>query len=349
MDKQKLVRIIIKELDELKILSEEVGEIQDDTSLIVDLALSKARLLCQEIELLREYSGASKTSKTGDQEDVPEDEDSEMSYSDPELEILHFDVPDLEENIDEMEEEPEDLKENKLDDLHNPDEQTEKEQVTEEETAEDLNLQEDEPADENDKIVASEEPEEEEIIVYDEDEDELAERAENDEEPEPDTEVQVTELETDTPHEVREIRIDELEDEDSESFKFAPATGSASRPAMHEIPKPENVLKEKPIVAESFHKERSLNEVMAENKSAEPKLTSGPITSLRASIGLNDRFLFIREIFGNNAEKYNTVIDQLDKLETIQQAVEYLKSTLSLEKNATSMKFVDLLKRRFSK
>ena len=89
MDKQKLVRIIIKELDELKILSEEVGEIQDDTSLIVDLALSKARLLCQEIELLREYSGASKTSKTGDQEDVPEDEDSEMSYSDPELEILH--------------------------------------------------------------------------------------------------------------------------------------------------------------------------------------------------------------------------------------------------------------------
>jgi dihydroorotate dehydrogenase len=64
---------------------------------------------------------------------------------------------------------------------------------------------------------------------------------------------------------------------------------------------------------------------------------------------LNDRFLFIKEIFNNNSEKYNTIIDQLDKMETIQQAVDYLKVNLSLQKNETSMKFVDLLKRRFTK
>ena len=74
-----------------------------------------------------------------------------------------------------------------------------------------------------------------------------------------------------------------------------------------------------------------------------------PITSLRAAIGLNDRFFFIREIFDNNTDKYNSVIEHLDKLETIQEAVDYLKANLSLQKNNTSLKFVDLLKRRFSK
>jgi len=43
------------------------------------------------------------------------------------------------------------------------------------------------------------------------------------------------------------------------------------------------------------------------------------------------------------------VIENLDKLETIQQAVEYLKANLTLQKNDTSMKFVELLKRRFTK
>jgi hypothetical protein len=87
---------------------------------------------------------------------------------------------------------------------------------------------------------------------------------------------------------------------------------------------------------------------MGETKQ-ESKLSNSPITSLRAAIGLNDRFLFIREIFNNNSEKYNAVIEHLDKMEQIQEAVEYLKANLSMEKNETTMKFVDLLKRRFSK
>ncbi len=335
MDKQKLVRIIIKDLDELKTLSEEVAEIQDNASLIVDLALSKARLVCQEIELLREYSGGAKTSEAENEPETPEDEDPEISYHDPELEILHFDVPDLDE----------DSEENELENLE--DEQPKQDEIpeNEDETKEEMNLQEKEM----EKEIAVEEAEEEEIIVYDEDEDEKAERAERDEVPDDEPEIQITELERGTPSEVREIHIDELDDDDQEAYKFSPEGATTERQAIHEIPKPEPVAAEKQAVGETFRKERSLNDAIAENKSAEPNLSIGPISSLRASVGLNDRFLFIREIFGNNAEKYNTVIDHLDKLETIQQAVEYLKANLSLEKNETSMKFVDLLKRRFSK
>ena len=128
---------------------------------------------------------------------------------------------------------------------------------------------------------------------------------------------------------------------------------------MREIPKPEISTPEIPFLEkkepekiafnEPVQKDRSINDVIGENKSAETNLSSGSISSLKATIGLNDRFLFIREIFNNNSEKYNTIIDQLDKMETIQQAVDYLKANISLQKNETSLKFVDLLKRRFTK
>jgi hypothetical protein len=147
---------------------------------------------------------------------------------------------------------------------------------------------------------------------------------------------------------VREITID-LDEDEIESVKVSAAPETADRPVMREIPKPEELILEKPVVGESLKKENSLNDSISETKSTKSPITNGPITSLRSAIGLNDRFLFIREIFANNTDKYNTIIDKLDKLETIQQAVDYLKANLTLQKNETSMKFVDLLKRRFSK
>jgi hypothetical protein len=150
---------------------------------------------------------------------------------------------------------------------------------------------------------------------------------------------------------VREIHIDDEDDDDIQPIRFTPLSDSSPRPPMREIPKPdfmEPETHEKMVVGEKYHKEPSLNDAMGEKKSMDSKLTNGRITSLRAAIGLNDRFLFIREIFDNNSEKYNKVIEQLDKMEQISEAVEYLKANLSMQKNEASMKFVDLLKRRFT-
>lgn len=344
MDKQKIIRIILNDLDELKSLSEEIEEAENDASLIVNLALSKARLLVQEIELLHEYSSAVKTTKPEDQQEaskVSEEEDSEISYSDPELEVLHFDIPGTTE---EVASEPDETEE----EIAAPDEKEEEEEEADEtETEEEIQGEENiEPEELEDN---PKEEEEEEIVVYDEEEEEKEEEPELETVKEP--EVEVNKLEDDSQTNVREIHIDELDDDEADSFKFTPKATAPERPVFHEIPKPDNSQKEKQVIGEKFKKEPSLNDSMAEKRSTESKLTNGngPISSLRASIGLNDRFLFIREIFDNNAERYNMIIDHLDKLHTIQQAVEYLKSNLTLEKNDTSMKFVDLLKRRFTK
>lgn len=343
MDKSKLIQIIEKELEELKVLTEEVTENENDISLIIEIALSKSRLLYQEFELLRELTVKDVSIQTDDlseeneaeQDDDDEDEVSDVNISDPELEIVDFEEQESDEIPEHEDEET----------LPNGDEESIEDDFQEEEiNSEELEEELDEDLTDSDiQGEIEKELEEEGLIEFDENDEE-----EEDENSQTTSSIESTELKTDTQSEFREITID-LDEDDIEPLKVSAASETADRPVMREIPKPEELVMENPVGKESFKKENSLNDSIGETKSAEPPLTNGPITSLRAAIGLNDRFLFIREIFANNTDKYNTVIDKLDKLETIQQAVDYLKATLTLQKNETSMKFVDLLKRRFSK
>lgn len=380
MDKRKLIQIITKDLEELKFLTEEVTDSEGDATLIIDLAHSKARLLCQEIELLRELSVPVKKVLEEDEEDLVDEEESEIDgteYHEPELEILNFEEGSEPEEENIPEEIEEELAETEVSEIENEDKEPVTEEIQETELEEDEDIEEDftideepdqtededmgEESEENIKEdeneVSEGEEEEEEEIVYEDDEDDddlTEEEAEEDNEIEEEKpilqkNIQFTELDSEPKPEYREINIDDPDDDDIETIQFESHKTVSDRPVMVEIPKPENQNHEKAVIGETFQKERSLNDAMGEQKSTESALNNGPISSLRAAIGLNDRFLFIREIFDNNTEKYNTVIENLDKLETIQQAVEYLKSNLSLQKNDTSMKFVDLLKRRFSK
>jgi len=409
MNKLKLVQIIVKDLDELKILTQEIAESQNDSPIFIDLALNRANLICEEIKLLRKFSenvnSLAQSVDEGPEED--EDEVSDLHFADPDLEILDFehqetideevvdvnniveleeeaqeeDTPEVEiEEEEEVEPEvsemnypepefeisdPEDMKSDELEELDNEedvvyDSDDEDEEEIDEDDEDSIGnedeLEEEDLADLNDQVLEDDLVDLEDDDI-DDDEPEIDQKNETktDQLDNPSKTVsQFNELKTDHHSGIREIHIEDLDDEENDPLQFAPAENKVSRPVMREIPKPEiptheNPAPEKQIIGETFSKEKSLNDAMGENKSVESSLGNGPISSLRAAIGLNDRFLFIREIFANNTDKYNMVIDQLDKLETIQQAVEYLKANLSLEKTPTSLKFVELLKRRFSK
>jgi hypothetical protein len=358
MDKYKLVRIIAKDLEELKTLNEEIEATEEGSLPIVDLALSRAKLLCQELELLKSFSTPPISLKDEIEEDEIEEEENELTqqeFPEPELEILHFEEQDFSDSDDLTEEENEeeqfvyDSEDEEIED--EMEEEKEEEEESEVEDLPDFG----EPL--KDEVLEDVEDEIEEDEIAPIEEHELDVENEDEEINEVDDEEDM-EVKQEKPT-VRQIEMEELDDEEEDSVEFSPVSSPTSRPAMREIPKPEVIAPEinfpeekeelkKKETEPTFQKDRSLNDAIGEKKEVETNLTS-PITSLRAAIGLNDRFLFIREIFNNNSEKYNTIIDQLDKMETIQQAVDYLKVNLSLQKNETSMKFVDLLKRRFTK
>ena len=80
-------------------------------------------------------------------------------------------------------------------------------------------------------------------------------------------------------------------------------------------------------------------------------LQPNPIRDLKSDIGINDKFLFVNELFGGNMEKYNHSIEQFNKLKTLADAMNYLnKLKIELQwksGNEAYQRLSELVKRKF--
>ncbi len=66
------------------------------------------------------------------------------------------------------------------------------------------------------------------------------------------------------------------------------------------------------------------------------------------AIGLNDRFLFISEIFDGNKDSYNQAISRLDKAENLQDAMAIIMSyTGEKHENEAVVQLLDLVRLKF--
>jgi hypothetical protein len=73
-----------------------------------------------------------------------------------------------------------------------------------------------------------------------------------------------------------------------------------------------------------------------------------PLPKIADAIGINDRFLFIHELFANESSAFDQAIQDIDQLNSIEEAVIFLKKNFKWTKNEASQKFLILVKRRFS-
>lgn len=105
------------------------------------------------------------------------------------------------------------------------------------------------------------------------------------------------------------------------------------------------------IVADRYQSSQNyINQAIA-NKQTKKDLTtrlqSKPIKDLRNSIGMNEKFLFIKELFKGRPENYNQCIDDLNQSATYEEAINYIKNNYSWEENDEVVeKFINLLKRK---
>jgi hypothetical protein len=91
---------------------------------------------------------------------------------------------------------------------------------------------------------------------------------------------------------------------------------------------PEPKKKEAQILAEKFSNDPSINENIASaTKTADisSKITAQPIDNIGRNIGINDRFLIIRELFEGNNDNYTQLIRQLDSSANEQEALGLLE------------------------
>jgi hypothetical protein len=100
-------------------------------------------------------------------------------------------------------------------------------------------------------------------------------------------------------------------------------------------------------LGDSFLKGKSLNDLITDQNKLEFKLSNRPVNSIQAAIGINDRFQYIRELFDGDNQKFLETVKILDSKQNIKEAVDYLRNNFKWKKNETSLKFVNLVKRRF--
>lgn len=89
-----------------------------------------------------------------------------------------------------------------------------------------------------------------------------------------------------------------------------------------------------------------------EDKSIATKLQKNPVSDLRKSIGINEKFAFINELFDGNQTAYNEAIDQLNGSAGHSEAIAYIENDLipKYQWNGESdsfLKLKNLIDRRF--
>jgi hypothetical protein len=151
-----------------------------------------------------------------------------------------------------------------------------------------------------------------------------------------------------------------LKEKDREEDSEMPTAPSEpeNKPGVHtpEVPPEENdFLEEESLnkdlqvrLIDSFLKGKSVNDLITDKHKLEFKLSNRPVGNIQKAIGINDRFQYIRELFDNDTEKFMETVKSIDSMQTATEAYQYLRTRYKWQKNETSLKFLHLVKRRFS-
>jgi hypothetical protein len=92
-------------------------------------------------------------------------------------------------------------------------------------------------------------------------------------------------------------------------------------------------------------------QVLAEKMAAEEKPTTpfNRVTDLRKAIGINDKFLMIKDLFGGNAAQYEATIDVLNEFDDLDDCMIYIVENFSWNPDSEGAKLlVSLIERKLS-
>jgi hypothetical protein len=173
------------------------------------------------------------------------------------------------------------------------------------------------------------------------------------------------------------IKADKLNELIDKSLNGTPLTEPEPEPVPEPEPEPEPVVHTEPvppldpsadksetmapetskpdaedssILAEKFQAESSINENLAGTRGdhLDAKLIGQAIDNIGRNIGINDRFLIIRELFDGNSDGFSSLISRLDTAENYQSASRLLEEHFagSMEHEGVEI-LAGLVKRRY--
>jgi hypothetical protein len=109
---------------------------------------------------------------------------------------------------------------------------------------------------------------------------------------------------------------------------------------------------EKEILAERYKKNQTyINELLAQGfhkKDVSSLMQSKSIRDIESAIGINEKFLFTKELFNGDSETYVKTIRILNNAANFNEAFNYIRQTFSWNlEGSAAQKLLDLVRRRF--
>ena len=101
-----------------------------------------------------------------------------------------------------------------------------------------------------------------------------------------------------------------------------------------------------PVLGEQFHEAPSVADTIACPKGV---AESTPVVSLREAIGVADKFMLIRELFGGDEDAYDRALDAIESQPSFDDCIIYISENYVWSPNSQATKFVmELLQRKYN-
>ena len=128
----------------------------------------------------------------------------------------------------------------------------------------------------------------------------------------------------------------------------APVKATVAAPKVESAPAVEPVaIASTQRLGDSFGEVKTLADKMAKDDA--PTTPFNRITELRQAIGLNDKFLMIRDLFGGDATRYEATIDTLDEFEDLDECIIYIVENFRWNPDLEATKLlVSLIERKLA-
>ena len=138
------------------------------------------------------------------------------------------------------------------------------------------------------------------------------------------------------------------EDDEAESEAEAEEITEPIQPAVERVVVEEQSAEEPKCLADVLGGGvKTLGDAMA--SSDEPTTPLNRVTELRKAIGLNDKFLLIRDLFGGDVERYEATIDTLDEFEDLDECMIYIVENFRWNPDSEAARLiVSLLERKLA-
>ena len=118
-------------------------------------------------------------------------------------------------------------------------------------------------------------------------------------------------------------------------------------PIVESAPQPE--VKPEPVAEPTQPLHKAKQQLHNATQPLQTSLFGTSVEDIRQAISLGDRFLFQRELFAGNGELMQKTLDELNALDSLEEAMEYVADNFEWDKESTAVQlFENVLKRRFS-